>query len=97
MTTYVMLAKLTDAGAKAAKDSPTRLDMAKRLLKEMEGEFKSFFLTMGDYDFVAVYEAPDDAIAARFTLQLGSLGNVRTKTLKAFSESAYREIIASLH
>jgi uncharacterized protein with GYD domain len=97
MTTYVMLAKLTDAGAKAAKDSPTRLDTAKRLLKEMEGEFKSFFLTMGDYDFVAVYEAPDDAIAARFTLQLGSLGNVRTKTLKAFSESAYREIIASLH
>lgn len=97
MTTYVMLAKLTDAGAKAAKDSPTRLDMAKRLLKEMEGEFKSFFLTMGDYDFVAVYEAPDDAIAARFTLQLGSLGNVRTKTLKAFPEAAYREIIASLH
>jgi uncharacterized protein with GYD domain len=97
MTTYVMLAKLTDAGAKAAKDSPTRLDTAKRLLKEMEGEFKSFFLTMGDYDFVAVYEAPDDAIAARFTLQLGSLGNVRTKTLKAFPEAAYREIIASLH
>lgn len=97
MTTYVMLAKLTDAGVKAAKDSPTRLDTAKRLLKEMDGEFKSFFLTMGDYDFVAIYEAPDDAIAARFTLQLGSLGNVRTKTLKAFPEAAFREIIASLH
>jgi uncharacterized protein with GYD domain len=45
---------------------------------------------------VAVYEAPDDAVAARFTLQLGMLGNVRTRTLKAFPEAAYREIVASL-
>ncbi len=96
MTTYIMLANLTDAGAKNAKDLPGRLDTAKRLLKEMGGDFKSFFLTMGDYDFVGVYEAPDDAIAARFMLQLGSLGNIRTKTLKAFPEAAYREIIASL-
>lgn len=96
MTTYVLLASLTDSGAKSVRDSPTRLDTAKRLLKEMGGEFQSFFLTMGDYDFVAVYQAPDDAVAARFTLQLGSLGNVRTKTLKAFPEAAYREIIATL-
>jgi uncharacterized protein with GYD domain len=96
MTTYIMLANLTDIGAKNVTDSPRRLDTAKRLLKDMGGEFRSFFLTMGDYDFVAVYEAPDDAIAARFTLQLGSLGNVRTKTLKAFPEAAYREIVTSL-
>jgi uncharacterized protein with GYD domain len=96
MTTYIMLAKLTDAGAKSVQDSPRRVDTAKRLLKDMGGEFKSFFLTMGEYDFIAVYDAPDDAIAARFTLQLGSLGNVRTKTLKAFPEAAYREIVTSL-
>jgi uncharacterized protein with GYD domain len=51
---------------------------------------------MGDYDLVAVYEAPDDAVAARFTLMLGTLGNVRSTTLKAFPEAAYREIVASL-
>jgi uncharacterized protein with GYD domain len=96
MTTYIMLANLTDMGTKSIKDSPRRLDTAKRLLREMGGEFKSFFLTMGEYDFVGVYEAPDDAVAARFTLQLGSLGNVRTKTLKAFPEAAYREIVTSL-
>jgi uncharacterized protein with GYD domain len=62
----------------------------------MGGEFKSVFMTMGDYDLVAIYEAPDDAIAARFTLILGMLGNVRTQTLKAFPEAAYREIINSL-
>jgi uncharacterized protein with GYD domain len=96
MTTYVMLAKWTEQGARNAKDSAKRLDAAKKALKDMDGEFKSFFLTMGNYDMVAIYEAPDDAVAARFSIQLGMLGNIRTTTLKAFPEQAYREIIASL-
>ncbi len=96
MTTYIMLANWTDQGARSVKDSPRRLDAAKKALEEMGGSFRSFFMTMGDYDMVAVYEAPDDAVAARFTLQVGILGNVRTRTLKAFPEAAYREIIASL-
>ena len=96
MTTYIMLANWTDQGVQHVKDSPRRLDLAKKALKDMDGEFKSFFLTMGDYDIVAVYEAPDDAVAARFNLQLGMLGNIRTHTLKAFPEAAYREIIRSL-
>lgn len=54
------------------------------------------YLTMGDFDTVVILEAPDDAVAARFSLQLGMLGNVRTRTLKAFAEAAYREIINSL-
>lgn len=96
MTTYIMLANWTDRGIQSVKDSPRRLDTAKKALKDMDGEFKFFFLTMGDYDIVAIYEAPDDAVAARFNLQLGMLGNIRTRTLKAFPEAAYREIIASL-
>jgi uncharacterized protein with GYD domain len=91
-----MLANWTEQGARAVKDSPRRLDAAKKALKEVGGEFKAFFLTMGAYDLVAVYEAPDDAVAARFNLQLGMLGSVRTHTLKAFPEAAYREIITSL-
>lgn len=96
MTTYVMLANWTDQGMRSVKDSAKRLDTAKKALKAMDGEFKSFFMTMGDYDIVAIYEAPDDAVAARFNLQLGMLGNIRTRTLKAFPEAAYREIISSL-
>ena len=96
MPLYVILANWTDQGARSAKDSPRRLDAAKRALKDMGGEFRSFYLTLGDYDIVAVYEAPDDAVAARFNLQLGMLGSIRTRTLKAFPEAAYREIIASL-
>jgi uncharacterized protein with GYD domain len=91
-----MLANWTDQGIRAGKDSLNRLDKARQMLKEMGGDFKLFFLTMGQYDFVGVYEAPDDAVAARFTMQLGMLGNVRTQTLKAFPEAAYREIMRSL-
>ncbi|MHB2205573.1 GYD domain-containing protein [Methylobacterium sp. CM6257] len=96
MTTYIMLANWTDQGARAASDSPARLDAAKRLLAQMGGSFKDFFLTLGTYDIIAVYEAPDDAVAARFSLQLGMLGNIRAQTLKAFPEAAYRQIVQSL-
>jgi uncharacterized protein with GYD domain len=53
-------------------------------------------MTMGDYDLVAIYDAPDDAVAARFTLLLGKTGNVRTTSMKAFPEEAMRQIVASL-
>jgi uncharacterized protein with GYD domain len=96
MTTYVMLANWTDQGIRNAPDSAIRLDKAKKELSDMGGTFKSVFLTMGEFDLVIIYEASDDAVAARFSLQLGMLGNIRARTMKAFPEAAYREIIASL-
>ncbi len=96
MPTYIMLGNWTDQGAQKVKDSPRRVDAAKRSLADMGGEVKALYMTMGDYDLVAIYEAPDDAVAARFTLLLGQLGAVRTRTMKAFPEAAFREIIASL-
>jgi len=82
MTTYIVLFGLTDAGIKAAKDSPRRLDASKKLLADMGGEMKQFYMVMGDFDFVGICEVPDDAVMARYVLQLGGLGFVRTKTLK---------------
>jgi uncharacterized protein with GYD domain len=96
MSTYIVLIDWTELGVKNVRESPRRLDAAKKLLSEMGGNFKEFYLTMGEHDMVAVCEAPDDAIAARFALSLGSGGSVRTRTLKAFPEAAYREIINSL-
>jgi uncharacterized protein with GYD domain len=72
------------------KDSARRLDAAKKALKDMSDEFKSFYLTMSDYDIVAIDEAPDDAMAARFNLQLGMLGNVRTQSVYRSSLSRTR-------
>ncbi len=96
MTTYVALANWTAQGARAISDSPRRLDAARKTLEEMGGRFVSVLMTMGEHDLVLVYEAPDDAVAARFTLLLGRQGSVRTKTLKAFPEAAFRAIIESL-
>ncbi|MCK6451112.1 MAG: GYD domain-containing protein [Alphaproteobacteria bacterium] len=96
MTTYVLLVNWTDQGIRNVTDSPKRFDAGRKALRDMGGDIKFMFMTMGEYDMVVVYEAPDDAIAARFTLMLGQAGNVRTKTLKAFPEQAYREIINSV-
>jgi len=96
MTTYVLLINWTDQGIRNVKDTPKRFDQAKKVLSEMGGSFKAIYMTMGAHDLVAVVEAPDDAVAARFTLLLGAGGNVRTTTLKAFPEQAYRAIVSAL-
>jgi uncharacterized protein with GYD domain len=96
MTTYIMLLNWTEQGAKNLRDSPKRLDAARKSLEEMGGSIKEFYLTMGETDMVAVCEAPDDAVMARFTLALGMGGNIRSRTMKAFPETAYRELIGSL-
>lgn len=96
MPTYIMLGSWTEQGVRNAKDSPKRLDAAKKLLKDMGGDVRAFYLTMGEYDMAAIYEAPDDAVAARFSIQLAMQGSLRTRTLKAFPEAAFREIIHSL-
>ena len=96
MPTYIALANWTDRGAQQVSGSPSRVDAARKALVEMGGELRSIYMTLGDYDLVLIYEAPDDAVAARFMLMLGQQGMVRTRTLKAFPEAAYREIIHSL-
>lgn len=57
MTTYITLFNLTEAGIKAAKGSPRRLDAAKKLLADMGGEMKQFYMVMGEFDFVGICEA----------------------------------------
>ncbi len=96
MPNYVMLANWTDQGMRTIDESPKRIDAARKTLEEMGGHFLSVFVTMGEYDLIIIYDAPDDACAARFSVLLGKLGNVRTKSMKAFPEEAYRQIINTL-
>jgi len=96
MPAYIAFGNWTEQGARTVNESPRRLDSAKHQLEEMGGRFIAFWMTMGEHDIVLVYETPDDAVAARFTLILNRLGAVRTRTLKAFPEAAYRQIVASL-
>ena len=96
MSAYVMLATWTDQGLKSVNDVPKRIDAARKLLEEMGGQFQSLHMTMGAYDLVGIYDAPDDAIAARFMLLLSQQGMIRTMSMKAFAEPAFRAIINSL-
>jgi uncharacterized protein with GYD domain len=96
MPTYVMLANWTDQGLKTIADGPRRVDAARKTLEDMGGHFRSLFMTMGQYDLVGIYEAPDDAVAARYILLLSQLGNVRTTSMKAFPEEAFRQIVNSI-
>jgi uncharacterized protein with GYD domain len=96
MPNYVMLANWTDQGMRHIEESPKRIDAARKSLEEMGGHFISVFVTMGEYDLIITYDAPDDAVAARFSIMLGKLGNIRTSSMKAFPEEAYRQIVHTL-
>ena len=96
MARYIMLVNWTDQGIRNVKDSPKRLDAARDIAKGLGADLKEFYMTMGDHDMVVIAEAANDEAIAKFALRLGGAGNVRTKTLKAFTESEYRSIIGSL-
>lgn len=96
MATYIMLLRFTEQGIKNIKESPARVEAAKQAARDIGAEVKEFYAVIGQYDTVVVVEAPDDETVARMALALGSLGNVRTETLRAFTEDEYRKIIAAL-
>jgi uncharacterized protein with GYD domain len=96
MPTYITLINWTGEGVKKVKDSPKRLEAAKKLFKAAGGNLKSFYLVMGQYDIVVVSEAPNDEAASRISLSVASRGAVRTQTLRAFTESEYKRIIRSV-
>lgn len=96
MPTYISLLRYTQQGIAAIKQGPTRLDKAKELYRKAGGELKAFYLTVGQYDAVAIAELPDDTALAKLALALGAQGNIRTETLRAFTETEYRRIVSEL-
>jgi len=96
MATYVTLLKYTDQGIKAIKEGPSRLEKARQALKSMGGDVRSFHLVQGRYDAIVFVEAPNDEVVAKFALAVGSQGNVRSETMRAFNEEEYRRIVSGL-
>jgi uncharacterized protein with GYD domain len=95
MTYYIVLFKWTEQGIRNVKDSPKRVEAAKKEAQRMGGKISVYF-TLGEYDTVGILEMPDDETALQYLLKLGSLGNVRTTTLKAFPESEAGKMIAKI-
>ena len=96
MVKHIILINWTDEGIKNVKESPARLDAAKKAFKAAGAELQQFHLAMGRYDMVAFTEGPDDVTAAKLALAIGSAGAIRTETLRVFTEDEYREIVAAL-
>lgn len=96
MSVFIMLIKFTDQGIQNIKSSPKRADTARFLAKSCGAEVKHIYLTLGTYDLIVIVEAAKDEAAARFALALDSIGNVRSTTMKAFTEDEYRHIIETL-
>jgi len=94
MATFVSLVNWKDQGIRSFKDTPKRADAFAQLVKKHGGSVKGIWWTLGEYDIVVVTEVPDDETYTALALQLGSLGNVRTQTLRAFDRSELEKIIA---
>ena len=88
--------KLTDQGAKTIKDAPGRIEAGVKGFEAMGGKVIGFYGLMGEYDYVAIGEAPSDEVATTFSLALGSGGNVKTTTLRAFTKEEFAGLVKRL-
>ena len=95
MPRYIMLVNFTDQGIHTIKELPRRWDDSRKAIEAAGGSIE-FHLTMGEYDVVAIAEFPSDEVAATVALAVGSRGNIRTTTMKAFSEEEARKIVQAL-
>lgn len=96
MPTYITLFGWTDQGIRNVKDTAKRAEQFKGLVKKAGGSVKNVYWTLGRYDGVIVFEAPDDAAATALLLSAGSLGNVRSETLRAFTEDEMKGVLAKM-
>ncbi len=96
MPTYIALLKWTDQGIRNIKESPQRLEAAKQAISAAGGRMTAFYMVMGEYDLVAIIEAPNDEAYTTGMLTIASRGAVRSTTLKAFTEEDYRRIIGAI-
>ncbi len=87
---------LTDQGIKAINDAPGRMETAIKGAEKIGGKVIGVYAVTGEYDYVTIGEFPSDEIAMTFALALGSLGNVRTTTLRAYIKEEFAAMVKKL-
>jgi len=90
------LLDFTQKGVESIKDGPRRLDAAKERFRKAGAELKAFYLTTGQFDAVAISEAPNDEVVVKLAMTTAAQGNIRTQTCRAFTEDEYRKLASSL-
>ena len=96
MPNYILLMKLTEQGAKNIKEAPGRIEAGIKAWEAMGGKMLSFYVLMGEYDYAAIGEAPNDEVAATFSLALSSFGNVKTTTHRAFTKEEFAGMVKKI-
>ncbi len=96
MPTYVTLFKWTDHGAKDVKGAQKRIEESMKQALQLGGKVLGVYITMGEYDLVSVTEWPSDEAAATTALAIGSRGNARTQTMRAFTPAEFANIVDKL-
>jgi uncharacterized protein with GYD domain len=95
MPTFVTLVNFTDQGIKNVKDSPDRLEKFKEMAEKMGVKVKDVYYTVGSYDIITITEGTGEAVTAAL-LKIGSMGNIRTQTLRGFSPGEFKKILGTI-
>jgi uncharacterized protein with GYD domain len=97
MATYLMTFSYTQQGIQKIKESPSRVEAAKKAIQSLGGEVKAFYGILGaEFDTLFILEAPDDQAVGKMALAIGSKGNVHTSTHRLFSDEEFKKIITGL-
>ncbi len=96
MPTYITLYQWTDQGIKNVKESPARIDASLKMAEKAGGKVVGVYITMGDYDLVAVSEWPSDEAASAFVLWQAAQGNAKTKTMKAYTVDEFKQVVKKI-
>jgi uncharacterized protein with GYD domain len=96
MPTYISLVQFTDKGIQAAKETTVRVADWAAKVESLGVSIKEMYWTLGQYDQVCIFEAPNDETAASVLLAADMLGNIRTQTMRAFTASEMDKILAKV-
>ena len=93
---FIVNINWTEQGIRSVKDAAKRSAAAKKLAKSLGVEIKQLYLTSGDSDLVAIVDTPNGDNMAKLALALGQMGNIRTRTSRAWTEAEFGKLIADL-
>jgi uncharacterized protein with GYD domain len=94
--TYISLVQFTDKGIQASKQTTKRVAAWAAKVQSMGVTIKGMYWTLGQYDQICIFEAPDDETAASVLLAADMLGNIRTQTMRAFTASEMEKILGKM-
>ena len=96
MATYITFINFTEQGIKTIKDLPARIAAGRQAFEANGGKLLNCYLTLGSQDAVVVYEFPDDETTASMALAQAGIGNLRTTTMRAFTEAEIPGILSKM-